>query len=91
MQARHVEEADDKAGELLEVFLAAELGVEQHDQVAGVGLGWPRLHHGLYHSPHAGLHSTKACDHFLLNSFVKMENISFFAEYDIEITRQRRM
>ena len=38
-----LEEADDKARELLEVFLAAELGVEQHDQVAGVGLGWPRL------------------------------------------------
>ena len=42
-----LEEADDKARELLEVFLAAELGVEQHDQVAGVGLGRPRLtiHH----------------------------------------------
>ena len=38
-----LEEADDKARELLEVFLAAKLGVEQHDQVAGVGLGWPRL------------------------------------------------
>ena len=38
-----LEEADDKARELLEVLLAAELGVEQHDQVAGVGLGWPRL------------------------------------------------
>ena len=38
-----LEEADDKTRELLEVFLAAELGVEQHDQVAGVGLGWPRL------------------------------------------------
>ena len=42
-----LEEADDKARELLEVFLAAELGVEQHDQVAGVGLGWSSLtiHH----------------------------------------------
>ena len=38
-----LEEADDKTRELLEVFLAAKLGVEQHDQVAGVGLGWPRL------------------------------------------------
>ena len=34
-----LEEADDEAGELLEVFLAAELGVEQHHKVAGVGLG----------------------------------------------------
>ena len=34
-----LEEADDKARELLEVFLAAELGVEQHHKVAGVGLG----------------------------------------------------
>ena len=42
-----LEEADDKARELLEVFLAAELCVEQHDQVAGVGLGWSSLtiHH----------------------------------------------
>jgi len=66
VEARHVEEADDKARELLEVFLAAELGVEQHDQVAGVGLGWPRPHHGFYHPPHARLHSTKARDHLLL-------------------------
>ena len=34
-----LEHADDKARELLEVFLAAELGVEQHHKVAGVGLG----------------------------------------------------
>jgi len=66
VEARHVEEADDKARELLEVFLAAELGVEQHDQVAGIGLGWSSLHDGFYHSPHAGLHSTKARDHFFL-------------------------
>jgi len=66
VQARHVEKADDKAGELLEVFLAAKLGVEQHDQVAGVGLGRPRLHDGFNDSPHACLHSTKARDHFLL-------------------------
>ena len=40
LKAKNVlEEADDEAGELLEVFLAAELGVEQHHKVAGVGLG----------------------------------------------------
>ena len=38
-----LEEADDKARELLEVFLAAELGVEKHYKVAGVGLSRPRL------------------------------------------------
>ena len=38
-----LEEADDEAGELLEVFLAAELGVEKHYKVAGVGLSRPRL------------------------------------------------
>ena len=49
LKAKNIlEEADDEARELLEVLLAAELGVEQHDQVAGVGLGWPRLQIGIY-------------------------------------------
>ena len=38
-----LEEADDKTRELLEVFFAAELRVEKHHQVAGVGLSRPRL------------------------------------------------
>ena len=38
-----LEEADDKARELLEVFFAAELGVEKHYKVAGVGLSRTRL------------------------------------------------
>ena len=38
-----LEEADDKARELLEVFFAAELGVEKHYKVASVGLSRPRL------------------------------------------------
>ena len=38
-----LEETDDKARELLEVFLAAELGVEKHYKVASVGLSRPRL------------------------------------------------
>jgi len=66
VQARHVEEADDKARELLEVFFAAELGVEKHYKVASVGLSRPRLHHCLYHPPHACLHPAKTCDDFLL-------------------------
>ena len=49
LKAKNIlEEADDKARELFKVLLAAEFGVEQHDQVAGVGLGWPRLRIGIY-------------------------------------------
>ena len=33
-----IEQADDEPRELLEVFLAAELSVEEHHKVAGVGL-----------------------------------------------------
>jgi len=71
VEARHVEEADDEAGELLEVFLAAELGVEQHHKVAGVGLGRTGLHDSLDHAPDACLHSTKAGDHLLLEAVFK--------------------
>ena len=38
-----LEHADDESRELLEVLLAAELGVEEHDQVARRALRWTSL------------------------------------------------